>query len=178
MITRSFLQLSYSSFFCRTHFDDSNPIWKYRFKFTWYPKLGSSTVHTFKLSLEISNRWKDQQKSLLASSLDCGDEDGRFLLVSLFSDNFKPHLSVHVRSSLVGGAYTPNHLFLDRSPNIGPLISRWELDKFRNRWNKSFRISKILILLYQQFSNLLISRPDMSGPRLGALSNNSRWLGG
>jgi hypothetical protein len=24
------------------------------------------------------------------------------------------------------------HLSLDRSPNIGPLISRWELDKFKN----------------------------------------------
>jgi hypothetical protein len=26
----------------------------------------------------------------------------------------------------------PDHLLLDRSPNIGPLISRWELDKFKN----------------------------------------------
>jgi hypothetical protein len=25
-----------------------------------------------------------------------------------------------------------DHLLLDRSPNIGPLISRWELDKFEN----------------------------------------------
>ncbi len=32
-------------------------------------------------------------------------------------------------------------------------------------------------LLYQQFSNLLISQHDMSGPRLGALSNN-RWSWG
>jgi hypothetical protein len=31
--------------------------------------------------------------------------------------------------------------------------------------------------LYQQFSNWLISQRDMSGPRLGALSNN-RWSGG
>jgi hypothetical protein len=31
---------------------------------------------------------------------------------------------------------------------------------------------KILTLLYQQFSNLFISQWDMSGPRLGALSNN------
>ncbi len=68
----------------------------------------------------------------------------------------------------------PDHLFLDRSPNIGPLISRWELDKFKNCWNKSFSTSKILATLYHQFSNLLISKRDMSGPRLGALSNN-RW---
>jgi hypothetical protein len=73
--------------------------------------------------------------------------------------------------------YIPNHQLLDRSPNIGPLISRWELDKFKNCQSKSFRTSKILTLLYQQFSNLLISKRDMSGPRLGALSNN-RWSGG
>ncbi len=35
----------------------------------------------------------------------------------------------------------PDHLSLDMSPNIGPLISRWELDKFKNRWNKSFKTS-------------------------------------
>ncbi len=76
---------------------------------------------------------------------------------------------------LVGGV-PRNHLLLDRSPNIGPLISRCELDKFKNCWNKSFRTSKILTLLYQQFSNLLISQQDMSDPRLGAPSNN-RWSG-
>ncbi len=70
----------------------------------------------------------------------------------------------------------PDNLLLDKSPNTGPLISRWELDKFKNCWNKSFRTSKILTLLYQQFSNLLIFQRDMSGPRLGALTNN-RWSG-
>ncbi len=70
-----------------------------------------------------------------------------------------------------------DHLLLDRSPNIGQLLSRWELDKFKNCWNKSSRTSKFLTLLYQQSSNLLISQRDMSGPRLGALSNNS-WSGG
>jgi hypothetical protein len=74
--------------------------------------------------------------------------------------------------------YTPpNHLLLYRSPNIGPLVSRWELDKFIIWWNKMFRTSKILTLLYQQFSNLLITQRDMSGSRLRALSNN-RWWGG
>ncbi len=70
----------------------------------------------------------------------------------------------------------PDHLLLDSAPNIGPLISRWELDKFKKCWNKSFRTSKIMTLLYQQFSNLFISQWDMSGPRLGALSND-RWSG-
>ncbi len=74
-------------------------------------------------------------------------------------------------------ALPPDHLLLDRSPNVGPLISRWKIDKFKNFWNKSFRTFKILTLLYKQFSNLLISQGDMSGPRLGALSNN-RWSGG
>jgi hypothetical protein len=71
----------------------------------------------------------------------------------------------------------PDYLLLDSFPNIGPLISRWELDKFINSWNKRFRTSKILTLLYQQFSDLLISQRDMSGPRLEALSNN-RWSRG
>ncbi len=70
-----------------------------------------------------------------------------------------------------------DHLLLDRSPHIGLLISRWELDKFKNCWNEGFWTSKILTLLYQQFSNLLISQWGSSGPRLGALSNN-RWSGG
>ncbi len=68
--------------------------------------------------------------------------------------------------------YAPDHLLLDSAPNLGPLISRWKLDNFKNCWNESFRTSTILTLLCQQFSNLLISRRDMSGPRLGALSNN------
>ncbi len=71
----------------------------------------------------------------------------------------------------------PDDLLLDSATNLGPLISLWELDKFKNYWNKSFRTSKILTLLYQQFSNLLISQRYMSGPRLGALSNN-RWSEG
>ncbi len=54
--------------------------------------------------------------------------------------------------------------------------SRWELDKFKNCWNKSFKTSKILTLLYQELSNLFISQRDTSGQRLGALSNN-RWSG-
>ncbi len=36
--------------------------------------------------------------------------------------------------------YTPDHLLLDSAPNIGPLISRWELDKLKNC---CFRTSKI-----------------------------------
>ncbi len=74
------------------------------------------------------------------------------------------------------GCIPHDHLLLDSAPDIGPLISRWELDKFKNCLNKNFRTSKILTLLYQQFSNLLISQWDMSGPKLGARSNN-RWSG-
>jgi hypothetical protein len=70
-----------------------------------------------------------------------------------------------------------DHLLLDSSPNTGPLISPWELDQFKICLNKSFRISKILTLLYQQYSNLLIFQRVMSGPRLGALSKN-RWSEG
>jgi hypothetical protein len=27
---------------------------------------------------------------------------------------------------------TPNHLVLDSAPNLGPLISRWGINKFEN----------------------------------------------
>jgi hypothetical protein len=51
-----------------------------------------------------------------------------------------------------------DYLLLDSAPNIGPLISRWELDEFKNSWNNSFRTFKIQKLLYQQLSNLFISQ--------------------
>ncbi len=71
---------------------------------------------------------------------------------------------------------TPDHLLLDSALNIGPLTSYWELHKFKDCWNKSIRSSKILTFLYQKFSNFFISERSMSGPRLGALSNNM-WSG-
>ncbi len=70
----------------------------------------------------------------------------------------------------------PDHLLLKSVPNLEPLISRWEINKFENCWNRSFRTAKILTLLYQQFLNCLISQQDMSGPSLGTLSNY-RWSG-
>ncbi len=86
-------------------------------------------------------------------------------------------LEENTQEKFSGAWLTPDHLFLDSAPNIGPLISCWELNKFKNCWSISFRTSEILTLLYQQFLNLLISQRNMSGPRLGALSNN-RWSGG
>jgi hypothetical protein len=70
----------------------------------------------------------------------------------------------------------PDHLFLDSAPNIGPLISRWEINKFENCRYKSVGILEVLKLLFQQFLNLSSSQRDMSGPILGDLSNN-RWSG-
>ncbi len=95
-------------------------------------------------------------------------------LVRQFCDNPEPHFSFQLCSSLLGRYppityYWTGLLILDQS------LSRWELDKFKNCWNKSFRASRILTLLYQQFSNLLISQRDMSGPRLGALSNRGLY---
>jgi hypothetical protein len=49
---------------------------------------------------------------------------------------------------------TPNHLLLDSAPNLGPLLSRWEINKFSNWWYKSVRILVVLRLLFQQFLNL------------------------
>ncbi len=92
------------------------------------------------------------------------------LMYHLLNANNESHVSCIARNA-------PDHLLLDRSPNIVAPMPRWELDKFKNCWNKSSRTAKILTLFYQQFSNLLIFQRDMSGPRLGAQSNN-RWSGG
>jgi hypothetical protein len=71
---------------------------------------------------------------------------------------------------------TPNHLLLDSASNLGPLISRLEMNRFENCWYKSIRILEVLKLLFQQFLNFSSSQQDMSGPRLRALPNN-RWSG-
>jgi hypothetical protein len=98
-------------------------------------------------------------------------------ILYVFTKNIGPYIDKIVIYSLYCHTLPPDHLLLDSVPNIGPLISRWELGNLKNSWNKSFRTSKILTLLYQHFSKLLVSQRDMSGPRLGALSNNRRSSG-
>jgi hypothetical protein len=98
----------------------------------------------------------------------------------------------------------PDHLLFNSAPILGRLISRWEINKFKNCWYKSVRILEVLKLLFQQFlslglnvvgakCNMLIteklnwnfsnffnlssSQQYMSGPILGDLSNN-RWSKG
>jgi hypothetical protein len=48
----------------------------------------------------------------------------------------------------LGHSLPPDILLLDRSPNIGPLITRWDLtsSKIADQ-NRSFRTSKILTLV-------------------------------
>ncbi len=40
--------------------------------------------------------------------------------------------SFDAKKAVAGKESSPDHLLLDRSPNIGPLISCWELDKLKN----------------------------------------------
>ncbi len=70
----------------------------------------------------------------------------------------------------------PDHLLLYWSPNIGPLVSHWVLDKFKIVQTKALEPLKSWHFCISNFWNFFISQEDMSGPRLGALSNN-RWLG-
>jgi hypothetical protein len=90
-----------------------------------------------------------------------------FALLSIFKrqDIFEPFCEV-----------PPEHLLLDSAPNLGPLIYRWEINKFENCWYKSVRSLEVVKLSFQQILNLSSSQRDMSGPMLGNLSNN-RWLG-
>jgi hypothetical protein len=63
---------------------------------------------------------------------------------------------------------SPNRLLLNSAPNLGPLIPRWEIDKFENCSDISVSwVLEILKLLFQQFLNLSISQRDMSGPIVG-----------
>jgi hypothetical protein len=47
-------------------------------------------------------------------------------------------------------SYPRSPLLLDSAPNLGPLISRWEINKFENCWYKIVRILEVLKLLFQQ----------------------------
>jgi hypothetical protein len=71
----------------------------------------------------------------------------------------------------------PDRPILDSASNLGQLIFRWEINKFKNCWYNSVRILEFLKLLFQQFLNLSSSQRDMSGPILGHLSKD-RWSGG
>ncbi len=95
-----------------------------------------------------------------------------WLLAIFYSVNFS-----WFGQQLVFEIVPPDHLFLDSAPNLGPLISHWEINKFENCWYKSVRILEVLKLLIQQFLNLSSSQRDISGPILGALSD-IRWSGG
>jgi hypothetical protein len=55
----------------------------------------------------------------------------------------------------------PDHLLLDSASNLGPLIYRWEINKFGNCWYESVRILEVLKLLFQQSLNLSSSQWDI-----------------
>ncbi len=73
--------------------------------------------------------------------------------------------------------YTTIAYYWDSAPNLEPLKSHWEINKFENCSYKSVRILEVLKLMFHQFLNVSSSQRDMSGPRLEALSKN-RWSGG
>jgi hypothetical protein len=51
------------------------------------------------------------------------------LSLSSLASVYPPQIQTETRDHF---EVTPDHLLLDRSPNIEPLMSRWELDKFKN----------------------------------------------
>ncbi len=112
--------------------------------------------------------------------MDYGHEEEKSLVESIWDLDDNENILTEFGYSLVYGwsrRLPPDHLLLDSAPNIGPLISCWEINKFENCWYKSVRSLEVLKLLFQQFLNLSSSQRVMSGPILGALSRN-RWSGG
>ncbi len=59
----------------------------------------------------------------------------------------------------------PDHLLLDSALNLGPLVSRCEINKFENCWYKSVRILEVLKLLFQQILNFSTSQQEWSNIR-------------
>jgi hypothetical protein len=98
-------------------------------------------------------------------------------MTSLMCEMKKWILLLKFRLSTWGFSLPSDHLLLDSAPNLGPLISYWEINKFENCWYKSVRILEVLKVSFQHFLNLPSSQQDMSGSILGALSNN-RWSWG
>ncbi len=91
-------------------------------------------------------------------------------------DDLKPWYSFPQRNTSWFRRLPPDHLIMDSAHNLGPLISRWVINKLENCRYKSVRILEVLKLLFQHFLNMSSSQRDMIGPILGDLSNN-RWLG-
>jgi hypothetical protein len=76
------------------------------------------------------------------NTIDYRCEDGRSRAVALVILRFHEPRSqfTSFKSKIVHGRrdaiITPDHILLDSAPNVGPLISRWELDRFKNCWKK------------------------------------------
>ncbi len=69
-------------------------------------------------------------------------------LLPLFSFKFLRFSRVYPRRCQ---SIPPDHLLLDSATNLGPLISRWEINKLKNCWYKSVMILEVLNkLLFQQ----------------------------
>ncbi len=141
-----------------------------------FKKIKNENWHHYTVTIGLFYSIKKKDRLSLIGNRAAVKRTGRFISFNEARISQRnPYYYVSLILSLIW--LPPDHLLLDRSPNIGTLIPHWEFEEFKNCWNKSCRTSKILTLLYQQFSNVLISQRDMSGPRLGALSNN-RWSGG
>ncbi len=114
--------------------------------------------------------------SWLNGSFFEGDELG-LLKLGVKTYLMAPMSPLHSSTFLKSSHIHPDHLLLVSAPNLGPIISRWEINEFENCWYKSVRILEVLKLLFQQYLNFSSSQRDMSGPILGVLSDNM-WSGG
>jgi hypothetical protein len=124
--------------------------------------LNSSIAHP---TLHVCSPWAHLFRPLGAINT-CWRLTGKFCIISTVAVPSKRRC----RSSLVCiFEEKPEKQWLpkDSAPNLGPLISRWEINEFENCWYKSVRIFEVLKLLFQPFSNLVISQRDRSGPIIG-----------
>jgi hypothetical protein len=62
---------------------------------------------------------------------------------------FRSWMSELILIIVITWDYPPDHLLLDRAPNLGPLVSRYNTNKFENCWYESVRILEVLKPLFR-----------------------------
>jgi hypothetical protein len=91
----------------------------------------------------------------LTSLIICEIDTTRgFLISSLIKWVILPSSYYKIDTCFTAGERieTPSdHLWLDSAPNLRPLVSRWEINKFENCWYKNVRILEVLLFKFVKF---------------------------
>jgi hypothetical protein len=105
--------------------------------FDWPPRLAHQR-HRAQNTGKVS--FTNKIRKFIRKKIDSGLRKKKISTISFFLGKLiqpafmlikKMEEKVH-KNSVRSSTVSTDHLLLDKSPNIGPLKSRWELDKFKN----------------------------------------------